>query len=124
MFTTWASSRRWVDQVWGVSARESNLISWHFTTVPQNSIFRNFGISKFSMFFGFLIFFSKIFRIFFKKIIFELFSIFFSISKKNFFVSKKNIKIRNLFRNPKIILRKSCEHFKGFKNPESKVLKK
>ena len=37
---------------------------------------------------------------------------FFRFRKNIFYFSKKHIKIQNLSRNPKIALRKSCEHFK------------
>ena len=65
--------------------------------------------------------FQKIFR-FFTKIVYWFFNENFWFPKKSrklffryffkMFCSKKYTKIRNLVRNPKIILRKPCEHFK------------
>ena len=46
---------------------------------------------------------------------FELFQDFFRFRKKKFFFRNKIFKLQNLSRNPKITLRKSCEHFKIIK---------
>ena len=61
--------------------------------------------------------------VFFKKISFFLKNIFsrdfFSFQKNRFFEKPIPISIRNFIRNPKIILRKSCDKFKFVKNKES-----
>ena len=56
---------------------------------------------------------------FFKNL--NFFAIFFRFRKKRFFFRNKIFKIQNLSRNPKITLRKSCEHFKIVKSKKVQV---
>ena len=60
-----------------------------------------------------------------KKIHFlEMKNIFRKSAEKMFFTRKKNMKITNLLRNPKIILRKSYDHLKYMKTEKTNFLNK
>ena len=81
-------------------------------------------MSKFSFFIDFFIgqFFEKL--LVSKKHFFGLFRQTFFILKSFIFYELFSISIRNFPRNPKIILRKSCDEFKATKNIDSKFLYK